>query len=284
MKVAFLGLGAMGSRMAKNILAAGFNLAVWNRSEAAQKPLQQAGARSAKTPKEAAEGADIVIAMVTDDKASERVWTDPTDGALAGMKTGAIAVEMSTLTPAWIAELAKIAAKHSVKLLDAPVSGSLPNAEARQLIVMTGGDADAFELAKPVLSAMGPVHHVGPTGHGAFYKLAVNALMGIQIAGWAEILGLLAKNGVNPSNALNLLSTMPVCSPVATGMSKLMLAHDFAPRFTNALIAKDFRYVQQTAAQTGSRTPISDSASGVFDAAQKEMGAENVTSVIRFYE
>lgn len=282
-KVAFLGLGAMGSRMAKNVVAAGFDVAVWNRSEAAGKALADVGARTAKSPKDAVEGADVAIAMLTDDKASERVWTSAGSGALAGMKAGAVAVEMSTLTPAWIAELAERAWKKGVKLLDAPVSGSLPQAEGRQLIVMAGGDTDAFAVAKPVLAAMGTPHHVGPNGHGALFKLAVNALLGIQLAGWAELLGFLKKNGVDVAQALNLMATTSLASPAGVGFAKLMAAHDYAPRFTTSLLAKDLRYLHATAAGAGSETPMTDAASAVLEAASKLWSSENVTAVGRRY-
>ncbi len=279
-KVAFLGLGAMGSRMAKNIVAAGFDVTVWNRNEAAGKALEAAGARLAKSPKEAVEGADVVIAMLTDDKASETVWTS----ALTGMKQGAVAVEMSTLTPAWVAELAKRAEAVGVKLLDAPVSGSRPQAEAGQLVIMTGGDAAAFETAKPVFAAMGAPQYVGPTGTGAVYKLAVNALLGIQIAAWAELIAYFEQNGVKPADAVNLISTMPVSSASGGGMAKLMIANDHAPRFTNALLAKDFRYLQQTTTKTGGKTPVSDAAAGVFAAGAKQWGEENVSAVVKLYD
>ena len=283
-KVAFLGLGAMGSRMAKNILTAGFELTAWNRSEAAGQALQALGAGLAKTPREAAADADIAIAMVTDDQASEQIWCDAQNGALPVMKPGTIAIESSTLTPAWIAELAKRAARYNLKLLDAPVSGSRPQADALQLVFMVGGDTEAFEEVRTVLEATGQVNHVGPTGHGSIFKLAVNSLLGIQTAAWAEMLGFLQKSGVNVTEALKLLTTMPVCSPAAAGQAKMMAARSFMPLFPNALLAKDYRYLQQTAAALGTKTPISNAASDVYQAAATQMGHENFNSVIRFYE
>lgn len=283
-KVGFIGLGAMGSRMARNILSAGFEVAVWNRSDAPGLALEGAGARRARSPRDAAADAGVVLAMVTDDQASKRVWTDGADGALAGMKPGAVAVEMSTLTPAWLSQLAEAAAGFGVKLLDAPVSGTLPQAEAAQLVEMVGGDAEAFEAAKPVLAAMGSPNHVGPNGHGALLKLAVNALLGIQVAAWAELMGFLAKNGMETARALQVLTATSLASPAGAGYAKMMAAHDFAPRFTNALLAKDLRYLHATADKVQSRTPISDAASAVFDVAARQMGAENVSAVIRLYQ
>jgi 3-hydroxyisobutyrate dehydrogenase len=283
-KVAFLGLGAMGSRMAKNILSAGFELTVWNRTASAADDLVAAGARRASSPRDAAQGADIVIAMLSDDNVSTQIWTDPATGALTGMHPGAIAIETSTLTPTWVAELFQLAAAAGVPLLDAPVSGSTPQAESRQLVIMAGGAPETFAVAKPVLAAMGLPNHVGDSGKGALLKLAVNSLLGVQVAAWAEMLALLQKSGMELTPTLDLLTTMPVCSPSAAGMARLMAAGDYAPRFAAALMAKDFRYVQKTAGELPTQTPIADAASKVFATAAETMGADNLTSVFRLYQ
>ena len=143
-KVAFLGLGAMGSRMAANLLKAGHAVTVWNRSPAAAEALVASGARKASSPMAAAESADFVFAMVCDDDASQNVWLDSTNGALAGMHPGAVAIESSTLTPEWIRELSEHFRAKGISLLDAPVSGSRPQAEAAQLVYLIGGDAKAL--------------------------------------------------------------------------------------------------------------------------------------------
>lgn len=140
-KVGFLGLGAMGSRMAANLLKAGHTVTVWNRSPEAAEALVASGARRASSPKEAAEGGDFVFAMVRDDKASQNVWLDATNGALAGMRSGAVAIESSTLTPEWIRELSQHFRAKGISLLDAPVSGSRPQAETAQLVYRTAQNA-----------------------------------------------------------------------------------------------------------------------------------------------
>ena len=150
-KVAFLGLGAMGSRMAANLLKAGHELTVWNlRPEAANK-LAAAGAKAVTTPREAAEGNDFIMAMVSNDEASQQVWLDATHGALAGMKPGAVAIESSTLTPEWIRELGNAMSKSGIDLLEAPVSGSTPHAENAQLVFLVGGDVQTLKHAEPLL-------------------------------------------------------------------------------------------------------------------------------------
>jgi len=137
-KVAFLDLGAMGSRMAANLLKAGHTVTVWNRSPAAAEALVASGARKASSPKEAAKGADFVFAIVRDDDASQNVWLDSANGALAGMHPGAVAIESSTLTPEWIRELSEHFRAKGISLLDAPVSGSRPQAESAQLVYLIG--------------------------------------------------------------------------------------------------------------------------------------------------
>jgi 3-hydroxyisobutyrate dehydrogenase len=170
-KVAFLGLGAMGSRMAANLLKAGHELTVWNLTPAAANKLVASGVKVATTPKEAAEGNEFIIAMVSNDEASRHVWLDGSSGALAGTKAGAIAIESSTLTPAWVRELANAATQVGVALLDAMVSGSTPQAESAQLVFLVGGDAESLKRAEPLLKALGSsIQHAGPEGCGALEK------------------------------------------------------------------------------------------------------------------
>src|SRR5919198_651892 len=131
--IAFLGLGAMGSRMAANVVKAGHRVTVWNRSPKACDPLIAAGAKAAVSPRAAATGAEFVIAMLRDDEASQRVWLDAQDGALAGMRKGAVAIESSTVTPDWSRALGRHVSESGVGYLEAPVAGTLPQAQAGQL-------------------------------------------------------------------------------------------------------------------------------------------------------
>ena len=133
-KVAFVGLGAMGSRMAANLLKAGHGVTVCDLAPDAVKKLTDSGARAAADAREAAEGNDFVLAMVRDDEISCKVWLDATSGALAGMKRGAITIECSTITPAWARELGDAISKTGIAMLEAPVSGSTPQAQNAQLI------------------------------------------------------------------------------------------------------------------------------------------------------
>jgi 3-hydroxyisobutyrate dehydrogenase len=284
-KVTFLGLGAMGSRMAANLVRAGHAVTVWNRTPRATEALAALGAHVAATPRAAAEGAEFVISMVTNDAASAAVWLDPNTGALGGLGESAIALESSTVTPQWIEKLSAAVTARGARFLDAPVSGSLPQAEARQLIVMVGGDTAAFQAAAPVLSAIaGAIYHVGPKGQGIALKLAVNALLGIQVAAYGELLGYLSKSGLAPSHALDLLSKMPMASASAIGAAKLMVARDFAPRFPVDLIAKDFGYAIDSAGNIGADVPVTEATRTQFEKLRGlGFGAENMTAVMRLF-
>ncbi|HGI9957947.1 NAD(P)-dependent oxidoreductase [Pseudomonas aeruginosa] len=283
-KIAVLGLGAMGSRMAANLIKAGHQVTVWNRSPAAVEALVAAGATAAATPKAAAGGAEFVIAMVRDDAASREVWLDAGHGALAGMAEGAVAIESSTLTPQWVRELGQHAAARGTTLLEAPVSGSRPQAEAGQLVYLVGGDGQALERAHPVLAAMGSaVHHVGVLGHGALTKLATNALLGIQVTTLAEIVGLLQHNGVDVQKALGAISSTSVWAPVAHYLVGTMVAGNFAPQFPIELIEKDFGYTVQVAG-SAQAAPTIAAARGVFQQAiTRGLAGQNMTGVVRLF-
>ncbi|CAJ0741964.1 NAD(P)-dependent oxidoreductase [Ralstonia mannitolilytica] len=283
-EIAFLGLGAMGSRMALNLVRAGHHVTVWNRSPEAASALAAAGAKVAQTPRGAAAGAAFVVAMLRDDAASRQVWLAPETGALAGMAAGAVAIESSTLSPDWVKALGAAAMDKGVKLLEAPVAGSLPQAEAAQLIYLVGGEPATAELAEPVLKAMGAaVHRVGPLGAGALVKLSTNALLGAQLAVLAELIGMLKRCGADAAQALQAVAATPVWSPVATRLTDSMLAGNFAPQFPVSLIEKDFGYAVD-AAGSAEAAPVLAAARGVFrDAMSRGLGEANMTSVVRLF-
>lgn len=283
-KLAVLGLGAMGSRMAARLLQAGHQVTVWNRSPAAAEVLVNAGAGLASTPREAAAGADFVIAMLRDDEASRQVWLEQETGALAGMRKGAIAIESSTLSKAWVVELGEAVQAAGVAFLEAPVSGSRPQAEAGQLIYFVGGAEETVRLAEPLLKVMGStIHYVGVAGAGAITKLATNALLGIQVVTMAEIIALLKRSAIDVDDALRAIAGTVVCSPFARRVAEGMLAEDFAPQFPVELVAKDFGYVLAAAGSPRS-APTMAAVHQVFAEAEKRgFGAEHLTAVVKLF-
>ena len=282
--IAFLGLGAMGSRMACRLVKTGHQLTVWNRSPAACAPLVQIGAQRAASPREAVQTADFVIAMVRDDAASRQVWLDHGTGALAGMRQGAIAIESSTLSPAWVVELGRTLQASGIRFLEAPVSGSRPQAEAGQLVYFVGGDAETVQQAAPLLAVMGSsAHAVGPVGGAAMAKLTTNALLGIQVTTMAELLNMLQRAGVDAQRVLQAVAGTAVCSPFAKRTADSMLAGDFSPQFPVELAEKDFAYVLACAASPDCAPTLTAAHQVFVEAARQGLGHSHLTAVVKLF-
>ncbi|MCK5930880.1 MAG: NAD(P)-dependent oxidoreductase [Fulvimarina manganoxydans] len=282
--IAFLGLGAMGSRIAKNLLDAGHDLIVWNRSDEKTKPLVEAGARRVETPREAGETADIVMAMVADDEASRTVWLDPETGALAGMGAGKTAIEISTLQPGWVEELGKAMKAQGVDLLEAPVSGTLPQAENADLVFFLGGERSVIEKAEPFLQSIGKAStHVGQWGDGARVKLATNAMLGIHVAAWAEILSMLDRSPTDTKTAVEAISKTSVWAPNFGYLTKTMIDRNFEPKFPIDLIEKDFRYAMGVAGEA--EAPLLRQVhEAIARAISQGYGKDNMTALRKLYE
>jgi 3-hydroxyisobutyrate dehydrogenase len=283
-KLAFLGLGAMGARMVRRLAAAQFDLTVWNRS-GLPSDLLDLGLVLAPSPRDAASGADVVVSMVTDDAAAQAVWAAPGTGALEGIAQGALAIECSTLTPAWVGALKARVAATGARFVDAPVMGSRPQAEAGALVHLVGGDLADIDRARPVLTAMSnAIHHLGPTPAGAVAKLAANALFGVQLGLVGELLGFVEKNGLDPKRLVEVFGSLPLMSGAAKVAAEAMLADKFAPLFPIDLVAKDFRYAASAAEVSGADLPITIRAGNVFhEAAEHGLGNENITAIAKRY-
>ena len=266
-RIAFLGLGLMGGGMARRLLGAGFSVTVFNRTPARAEPLAAAGARVAGSPREAAAGAEVVFSMVADDAASRAIWLGP-DGAIAGAARGAVLVECSTLTVAWVQELAQAAAAAGAECIDAPVTGSKNQAAAGELNFLTGGNAAALETIRPALNAMGrSVTHLGPTGSGALLKLINNFLAGVHVAATAEAVAWIERTELDRAQAIAFLSDSAVGSPVTKTVAARMCAPDFTPNFFLRLMAKDLGYASGEAAKAGQQLTSAAMARDVFQRA-----------------
>lgn len=282
MTVAFLGLGAMGRRMAAHVLASGHTLTIWNRTPSRADALREQGASVASTPREAAEGAELVVACVRDDAASREVWLGP-DGALQGLHEEAVAVEASTLTPSWAREWAE--AVGAARCLEAPVVGSRPQAEAQKLVSLVGGEEATLERARPVIETWsGAVRHAGGIGAGATLKLAVNALFAIQAAAFAETLGTLKASGVDVQTAADFLGGLPITSPAAARLVGLMASGAFAPNFPMELVEKDLGYASSHAEAVGASVPVAEGARAAFARAIAEgYGGDDIAGVAQVF-
>jgi 3-hydroxyisobutyrate dehydrogenase len=283
--VALLGLGNMGSGMAANLLKAGFPLTVWNRTRAKAEPFAAQGARVADTPAAAARGAQLILAMLADDSASRAAWTG-NNGALAAAEPGAVLVESSTVSPAWLAELAELASARRLDLLDAPVTGSRPQAEDGKLTFLVGGSARALAKIQPALEAMSQkIVHLGPIASGAQMKLLNNFLCAVQLASLAEGMVWLERSGLDRNQAIELLKVGAPGSPLLGGMAYRMSDDLDTINFSLALLAKDVAYAHAAAAQTGVDLTTATNAKQLLDRAiaagygDKDM--VNVVQVLR---
>jgi 3-hydroxyisobutyrate dehydrogenase len=250
-QVALLGLGTMGHGMAMNLLKAGFPLTVYNRTRAKAEDVAAAGASAADTPAEAAKAAALVIAMLADDEASRAAWLGP-QGALAAMHPGSILVECSTLSPAWIAELHQHAGERNLRMVEAPVTGSRPQAEAGHLNFLVGAEEETVHAVEPVLRCMGKeVLHLGPVGSGAQLKLINNFLCGVQVVSFAEALAWIEQTGLRRDLALEFLKKGAPGSGIFAAMADRMTRRTYEVNFLLSLMAKDIRYAQAAAKQQG---------------------------------
>jgi 3-hydroxyisobutyrate dehydrogenase len=250
-RITFLGLGIMGAAMARRLRDHGYELTVWNRNARRADGLVAAGAKLAATPADAARGADAVIAMLADDDASRAVWLGES-GALAAMERGTLAIDSSTLTVEWMRELGAQAAARGVGFIDAPVTGSKPQAEQGALNFLVGGDAATVARAAPLFAVMGRGHvHLGSTGSGALLKLINNFMCGVQLASLGEAIAMAQRSGLDVRRVADVLAAGSPGSPIVKMVVERMVSRDYTPNFLVPLMIKDLTYAMQTFASEG---------------------------------
>jgi 3-hydroxyisobutyrate dehydrogenase len=224
-------------------------LTVFTRRSETREQFAALGVQVAGSPREAASRADVVISIVADNRASRSIWLGER-GALSGVKPGTILIEASTLSPAWIGELAAAAATLQCPFLDAPVTGSRPHAEAGELLFLVGGEKDVLERVRPVLAVMSRgIIHLGGTGSGTLMKLVNNFLNGVQAAAFAEALALTERVGLDTRQALDVITNGAPGSPIVKTMAARMTGRDYHPNFNLQLMEKDLSYAVDVAQQ-----------------------------------
>jgi 3-hydroxyisobutyrate dehydrogenase len=263
-QVAFLGLGTMGSAMARNINKAGFPLTVYNRTPAKAEALSISGIDRSQTAREAVRRADVIISMVADDSASQQIWLGE-DGALAGARPEAVLIECSTLSIAWVRQLNELTASRKLAFLDAPVAGSKTAAEARQIGMFVGGDATAFRQVQPILQAMSQFQcHLGASGAGTKMKLVIQLILGLQIEALAEGLNLAEEAGLNLEQIVSLLANGAVGSPIVKMKIEPMAHREYSPLFALRGIHKDLTYALRLADELKASLPTGATAREVY--------------------
>jgi 3-hydroxyisobutyrate dehydrogenase len=291
-RIAVVGLGRMGGPMAAHLRAAGHALTVCDLDEAAVRGCVEAGDAAAATPARAAAGADVVITMLPSPAAVEQA-TLGADGVLAGARAGSVLLEMSTGPPALARRLASAGEAVGVDVLDAPVSGGPPGAQAGTLAIMVGGSAHVLERVRGLLDLMGSViMHMGPPGAGQATKLCNNLLAGVHMAAIAESVALARREGLDPAALLEVMRNgtgdsrvLRMRFPVPGVLPEAPASRGFAPLFPVDLIAKDLALALDAAREQGLDAPVARAALDRYAAAQAEgLGPLDYSAVFALLE
>lgn len=283
-RIAFLGLGNMGSAMVPRLLGAGHEVHIWNRTAAKGAPLVRAGAVLADSPRAAADGAEAVFSMVGDDTASQAVWRGP-DGALAATPaTGAFAIECSTITHDWVMALAQEAGAAGYRYVDCPVTGLPDAAAAGRLTLFVGAGAMDLEAARPLLEPLcEEIIHFGPVGAGIAYKLMVNLMGSVQIAAAAEGMLIAERAGLDPQKVAYALARGAAASPQVIRNSRRMAEDDHERNivFAGRWRLKDTAYGIRLAQKVGQPARFGEVALQAFHRlVDSGLGAWNESKVI----
>ena len=255
-KVGFVGLGMMGNPMSKNLLKAGFDLIVWNRTASKMKEIVAQGARAGNSPKDVAQKSQVVITMLTGSSEVEQVVLGK-NGVIEGLTAGSVLIDMSTISPAVSKAVALQVSGKGFAMLDAPVSGSVGVAAAAALTIQVGGDPKVFEAHRDALAAMGKnIFHVGNNGMGCYLKLVGNAIMGANMAVLAEALCLGAKAGIAADVMIDVLKNTGGASTVMERRSPNVLKGDYKAQFMLKLLFKDLGLALDSAGADAVPMPI----------------------------
>jgi 2-hydroxy-3-oxopropionate reductase len=285
MKIGFIGLGIMGKPMSRNLLKAGYQLVVFNRSKAAMDELVAAGASAAANPREVAKQAEIVITMLPNSPHVRDVVLGEA-GIIEGAGKGSVVIDMSSIAPLVSREIAARLAEKGIEMLDAPVSGGEPKAIAGSLSVMVGGKKEIFDKCYPVMKAMaGSVVLVGSAGAGNIAKLANQVIVAINIAAVSEALVLAAKAGVDPDLVYQAIRGGLAGSAVLDAKAPLMMDRKFNPGFRIDLHIKDLNNVLETSHSIGVPLQLTASVMEIMQALKVDgLGDADHGSLVRYYE
>jgi len=284
--IGFVGLGTMGGPMARNVLRKGFPVKGFDLDPAAVERHREAGGTTAGSPKEAAEGVDVLITMLPDGPDVERAILGE-DGAINGLKAGAVVVDMSTIDPAYTRRIGKALAERGVAMVDSPVGKTADHAIAGTLTLIVGGDRKVVDDVRPVLDCMGTdFFYCGELGMGEAMKLANNFLANTILSATSEALVMGVKAGLSLETMMSVMrTTMAWNNQLGVSMPKKALADDFSLGFMVRLAEKDHRLAVQMAKSLGVETPVGSAAFDVLkQASGNGLAGLDVSAVLRLRE
>ena len=280
--IGFIGLGHMGSHMASRLIQAGYQLTVYDRTR--EKAQAIAGAAVAETPKEAAAHSEVVVSIVTDDTALEEVMLGP-NGALAGTRAASVIIDMSTVSPRASRQLFQAARAKGVAMIDAAVSGSVPQAEQGNLVIFVGGDQETYQQCQPILGILGQSSfHMGPSGMGTTMKLVVNTLLGLGMQALAEAIALGEKAGLEKGVLLDVLGQTTVLTPGQKTKLENVRREQYPTQFALSLQHKDLRLIMNEADEVSVPMPATAVALQMYTAALTKGMDADFSVMIKFME
>ena len=283
-RLGFIGIGSMGSRIAKRLLEHGYQVIAYNRSREAADALVKYGATVADSIAMLASEADVIFSSLTNDDAVKSVYTD-SEGVFAHVRRGSAIIEMSTVLPSTSRELYELSRKAGVRFLDSPVSGSTPAADEGTLTLFCGGDEELFQAAQPIFSSIASQNfYLGGSGSGTAMKLVANTLLGVGMQAIAESVALGQKEGLDRHRLLEVLSHTAVIAPAHLGKLARADRGDYSPQFAIRLMNKDFGLVLETAAAAKVPMPATAAAFQMNVAKFNEGKEEDFSAVITLME
>ena len=283
MKIAFIGLGIMGSRMAENLLKGGHDLTVYNRTKSKAESLLKSGAKWGESPAEAAKEVDVVITMLQNPSVVEKEALEE-KGFLSAMKKGSIWIDSSTVNPSFSKKMSKEAKKHNIRFMDAPVSGSKVPAKEAELIFLVGGEKEDLTEIQPLLDLMGKkTIHVGENGKGSAMKIMINQMLGQSMLAFSESLSLGISLGIEKSKAMDILLDSPVSAPILKAFRPRIENENYEANFPLKHLQKDLQLFTDTAYENNKAAPLTNSAKEVYALAkQHKMGDLDFSAVFKF--
>ena len=280
----FIGMGHMGSHMARRLLDAGYQLNVYDRTKQKAQEVGQRGAQVAQTPKDLAATCQVVMACVTNDEAQQDVIFGP-DGALAGVHGGSMMIDLSTVSPDASRRLFQAAKEKNVPMIDAAVSGSVPQVDQGSLVIFVGGDHKTFEQCKPILDILGKdSFYMGASGMGTTMKLVANTLLGLGMQALAEAIALGEKAGLEKGLLLDVLDQTAVLTPGQKSKLENVRREQYPTNFALSLMHKDFSLVLSRAYDLSVSMPATAAAQQMYTAAIAKGMDEDFSIMIQFME
>ena len=277
MNLGWIGLGKMGTPMSQNLIKAGYPLIVYNRSEDKVAALKKEGADAAANPKELLEGCDVVFLMVSDDQAIKDIFAGK-QGLLEANTSHKIIVNMSTVSAEISKEMASRLQEKGNQYLDAPVSGSVKQAEDASLVILAGGETAVFEKIKPLLEIIGKkAIHLGEVGSGNNTKLALNTFLGIITQGLAEAIKFSETKNIKTEDLLNIINNSTLGSAFTKMKGQAVLDKNYNAAFTMNHLTKDLKLAQEA----GYNAPLGNAAYESFKNAAPQLGSEDVIAIIK---